>query len=120
MKKHIFITLLILLGFVSKVFAQTDALVVEQTNGLSDIVAVSTNVRIMNNGDATITIKDGDKVLTTYNRAEVKRIAFDDKTVLTDSVERAALIALYKATDGDNWKDNTNWCSDKPITEWFI
>ena len=118
MKKHIFITLLILLGFVSKVFAQTDALVVEQTNGLSDIVAVSTNVRIMNNGDATITIKDGDKVLTTYNRAEVKRIAFDDKTVLTDSVERAALIALYKATDGDNWKDNTNWCSDKPITEW--
>ena len=23
--------------------------------------------------------------------------------------ERAALISLYESTDGDNWKDNTNW-----------
>lgn len=33
--------------------------------------------------------------------------------------EREALIALYKATDGDNWKNNDNWCSDKPLSEWY-
>lgn len=33
--------------------------------------------------------------------------------------EREALIAFYKATGGDNWKDNTNWCSDKPLNEWY-
>lgn len=33
--------------------------------------------------------------------------------------EREALIALYNETGGDNWTDNTNWCSDKPLNEWF-
>lgn len=32
--------------------------------------------------------------------------------------EREALIAIYKALDGDNWHNNTNWCSDKPLSEW--
>lgn len=32
---------------------------------------------------------------------------------------REALIAFYKATNGDNWYNNTNWCSDKPIYEWY-
>lgn len=34
-------------------------------------------------------------------------------------LEREALIAFYKATGGDNWNNNTNWCSDKPISEWY-
>lgn len=33
--------------------------------------------------------------------------------------EREALIALYEATGGDNWIDHTNWCSDKPLDEWY-
>ena len=33
--------------------------------------------------------------------------------------ELAALTALYNATDGDNWTDNTNWLSDEPLNEWF-
>lgn len=36
-----------------------------------------------------------------------------------DTIERNALIALYKATDGDNWTNNTNWCTDKPLNEWY-
>ena len=32
---------------------------------------------------------------------------------------RAALLALYEATDGENWTDNTNWLSNKPLGEWF-
>lgn len=30
-----------------------------------------------------------------------------------------ALVQLYKSTNGDNWKRNDNWCSDKPITQWY-
>ena len=33
--------------------------------------------------------------------------------------ERNALIAIYNALDGDNWKHNDNWCSDKPVGEWY-
>lgn len=33
--------------------------------------------------------------------------------------ERAALAALYDATGGGNWIDKTNWCSDKPVGEWY-
>lgn len=33
--------------------------------------------------------------------------------------EREALIAIYKALDGDNWEYNENWCSDKPLSEWW-
>ena len=34
-------------------------------------------------------------------------------------VEREALISIYNALDGDNWINNENWCSDKPVGEWF-
>ena len=33
--------------------------------------------------------------------------------------EREALIAIYNALDGDNWINNENWCSDKPVGEWY-
>ena len=31
---------------------------------------------------------------------------------------RAALLALYNATDGANWANNTGWLSDAPIGQW--
>ena len=31
----------------------------------------------------------------------------------------AALVALYNATNGANWKNNTNWLSDRPLGEWY-
>ncbi len=34
------------------------------------------------------------------------------------STDRAALVALYEATDGPNWSDNTNWNSDAPLDTW--
>ncbi len=34
------------------------------------------------------------------------------------STDRAALVALYNATDGPNWANNTNWLSNEPIGEW--
>lgn len=33
--------------------------------------------------------------------------------------QRDALVALYEATNGDNWINNTNWCTDKPINQWY-
>ena len=36
-----------------------------------------------------------------------------------DETDRAALVALYNATDGDNWRDNWNWLSDKPLGDWY-
>ena len=32
--------------------------------------------------------------------------------------ERAALVALYEATDGPNWTNNENWLTDAPLEEW--
>lgn len=32
--------------------------------------------------------------------------------------ERAILMELFKATDGDNWKRKDGWGSDKPVCEW--
>ncbi|MBQ6434097.1 MAG: hypothetical protein IJJ94_09175 [Bacteroidaceae bacterium] len=31
---------------------------------------------------------------------------------------REGLMEFYRATDGDNWTNNENWGSDKPISEW--
>ena len=35
-----------------------------------------------------------------------------------NSPDRRALIALYNATNGPNWFQNTNWLSDKPLNKW--
>ena len=37
---------------------------------------------------------------------------------LSQSPDRAALVALYNATDGANWTNNTNWLSDEPLGAW--
>ena len=36
----------------------------------------------------------------------------------TPSPDRPALVALYNATGGANWNNNTNWLSDEPIGQW--
>ena len=33
--------------------------------------------------------------------------------------DRAALVAFYHATGGDNWTRNDKWLSDAPISEWY-
>ena len=34
------------------------------------------------------------------------------------AADRAALVALYNATDGPNWDNNRNWLSGRPLREW--
>ena len=33
--------------------------------------------------------------------------------------DRAALVALYNATDGPNWVNNENWLNDAPLRDWY-
>ena len=40
----------------------------------------------------------------------------DPGTLETD---RAALVALYDATNGENWARNTNWLSSQPLGDWY-
>ena len=37
---------------------------------------------------------------------------------VTENLDRAALVALYEATDGPNWRNNENWLTDAPLSEW--
>ena len=39
-------------------------------------------------------------------------------TAAPANTDREVLVALYSATDGDNWTTDTNWLSDKPLGEW--
>ena len=61
-------------------------------------------------GKSTITAYTGDLSATC------------DITVVEPSFvakERAALEAFYRANNGDNWNRNDNWCSDRPLKEWY-
>ena len=81
-------------------WASSDETVVKVENGI--IVAVA-------QGTATVTATAGGKTAScalTVKEAEYK------------AKERAALVAFYKANNGDNWKYNQNWLSDKPLSEW--
>ena len=39
-------------------------------------------------------------------------------TVVASSTDRATLVALYNATGGPNWRTETNWLSNQPISTW--
>ena len=42
----------------------------------------------------------------------------DTSPIAPSASERAALMALYHATDGPNWKDNDHWLTAAPIGLW--
>ena len=35
------------------------------------------------------------------------------------SADREVLVALYNATDGENWANNRNWLSEEPLDDWY-
>ena len=50
------------------------------------------------------------------------QVVYSQKKILVAGVpssERDALIALYESTNGDNWRNNSNWLSDRPVNEWY-
>ena len=61
----------------------------------------------------TYTVRDagGATARLTFTIAVTERVAA--------STDRAALVALYEATGGSGWTDDTHWLSERPIGEWF-
>ncbi|MCR5547784.1 MAG: redoxin domain-containing protein, partial [Bacteroidales bacterium] len=62
--------------------------------------------------DKAVTIKRATQVHYTVN---IDQVVEETETAL----EREALVALYNAMDGPHWVNSTNWCSDKPLSEWY-
>ena len=70
-------------------------------------------------GDEALTITGGDasgparRVVRGWNL-----VGFTATTAGDAATDRAALAALYNATDGANWLNNGNWLSNAPMGEW--
>ena len=62
-------------------------------------------VRGIAEGTATITATAGD--------------ARGTAEITVENPDRAALVALYYATDGPNWVNNDNWLTDAPLGDWY-
>ena len=75
------------------------------SNGSLAAVDASGLVRGVAEGTATITATSGSVSGTS------------DITV--ENPDRAALVALYNATNGPNWVNNENWLSDAPLGQWY-
>ena len=107
------------------------------SGGVEDTVTLSTTAPVISGKTVTLTLAtalvytDG-SVKVSYNKPTAgsankladadgnETASFTDQTVTNNTVasDRAALIALYNATDGANWTDNTNWLSNKALSEW--
>ena len=70
-------------------------------------------------GDEALTITGGDasgparRVVQGWNL-----VGFTAASAGEAATDRAALVALYNATDGANWHNNGNWLSNAPMGEW--
>ena len=51
--------------------------------------------------------------LDNVENLDFRSFEYDEKEV------KKALIEFYQALGGDNWGNHENWCSDKPIWEWY-
>ncbi len=116
-----------------------DTLLVEMEGGTQSLTVVtnqaSWNVSVPDTVDWCSALPDGNQLTVTVGantgapRETVLTVTAgngqDRKSVLLPLCQAGAvsdrdvLIAFYKATGGDNWTNNTNWCSDKPLSEWY-
>ena len=73
----------------------------------------------------TLHCADGEKIVKptlkaiNIQRNHILPMANLDYTSPAITLQRNALIDLYKATGGDNWTINTNWCSTEPVSTWY-
>ena len=65
----------------------------------------------------------GSYVLVTTNASFPGLTIYSNQVKLTIKTPRTtdslALVKFYHSTNGNNWKNNTNWLSEKPIDEWY-
>ena len=76
-------------------------------------------------GDTLLAIVDGEGVVTGISAGEVEitatsaGVAGSAQLTVVENPDRAALVALYNATDGPNWLNSENWLTDAPLGEWY-
>ena len=93
-----------------------DGLTFEAVSSDTTVVAAALATSLLSlsaraDGEATVTVTAVDPQGTSVATTLAVR-------VMTDA-DRAALVALYEATDGPNWVDNENWLTDAPLGEWY-
>ena len=74
--------------------------------------------------DISVTTVDGSGLVTggAEGKATITATAGDARgtaEITVENPDRAALVALYHATDGPNWVNNNNWLTDAPLGEWY-
>ena len=62
-------------------------------------------VQAVAEGSATVTAAAGD--------------ARGSAEITVENPDRAALVALYNATDGPNWTNNAGWLTNEPLYRWY-
>ena len=66
-------------------------------------------------GAATVTVTARDP----EGESATQTIAVTVRASSTETSDRAALEALYDATAGGSWTDNTNWKTSAPLGAWY-
>ena len=100
--------------------AQLTAEVRDQAGRVIDGVPVA-----WSSADTTIAVVDSAGLVTAVDSGAVTVAARageasgDAHVTVAINTDRAALVALYNATDGPNWVDNTNWLTDAPLGAWY-
>lgn len=85
------------------------------SRGLTFKITGVTNGRLhtlVKSTDKSITV--GRSIITSFSAIDMDNLLEQEKLS-----EREALIAFYDATGGDTWVDNTNWCTDADLSEWY-
>ena len=93
---------------------------------LAALYSMDSSIVLPNNGDISLGDVNADGRIDFSDAYLIARWLNDpsDPTVPAGIGEAACsdrdvLVALYEATDGANWTNNTHWLSDVPLNEWY-
>lgn len=93
-----------------------DWLSVLETRAVSSSVfrlSYEENTGMTRTGRLEVVAEDGERRLV-YTIIQYGLAGPSDETALRES-----LSDLYESTGGDGWKNNSNWCSELPLSEWY-
>ena len=77
------------------------------------------NVSVSGSAMRVTPVAAGNATVTVTARDQDDLAARQQASVTVTSPDRAALVALYNATDGPNWVNDENWLTDSPLREWY-
>jgi len=120
--KKIFITLLTVILSMSA-YSQDNAFMhVHKGTGMVEIITGEVDSIAPKLGASadldSLYIYKNDLITHRFRINEIDSIVFRSPAEMRMQ-DSLALVALYHATDGANWTNNTNWLSNRPIDEWY-